>query len=70
MAKSGVWREIVVENTLSFSKIYKHLDNHYDLNNFMSICLVFTYDGYIERGGDKKSEFSRRNQNFVPMSQI
>ena len=37
----------VFGDTLTFSKIAKQMANHYGLDNFMSIHLVFTYDSYV-----------------------
>ena len=55
MSKVGVYRGIVNDNTLACYDISEQLSNHYNLDNFVSICIMFTCDSYGERGGEKKT---------------
>ena len=36
IGKIGVWREIIHDNTLTFSVLYQQLDNHYKLDYLLS----------------------------------
>ena len=47
-------RERIHKKIIKFTKIAKHLVNHYGMEIFVSIRIIFTY----ERGGEKKSKFS------------
>ena len=57
MAKIGQLKEIIHDNTLTFSRLAEQLANDYDLDDFVSVSLTFTYASYGERGSDKKSIF-------------
>ena len=53
MVKIGKWIERLHDNALTFSRIYQRMANYYDLYNFVSSRIIFTYDSYRERYGDK-----------------
>ena len=57
MGKVVRWRERVHDNTLTFYEIYKHMDVHYVLENFVSVRLTSMYESYGDMGGEKKSKF-------------
>ena len=54
--KNGILREILHNQTLTFYEISQQLANYYDLDNFVFDSINFMYEGYGERGGDKKSK--------------
>ena len=43
MEKNGGWKDIVHDNILTISRISEQMANHYDLESFMSGCIMFTY---------------------------
>ena len=57
MGEIGGWREIIHDNTLTFSVLAEKLANWYNLDTFVSSRQTFTYASYGERGSDKKSNF-------------
>ena len=57
METIGGWSEIVHENTLICFEISKHLVNKFDLGNFVSFRIMFTYNMFGEMGDKKKIKF-------------
>ena len=57
MANIGIWREIVHYNTLIFYKISKHPANNCDLDNFVSVHIMFMYKSYENMCNKKKRKF-------------
>ena len=54
---AGGERECMMTHTLNFSEISKQMANHYGFEFFVSGHLIFTYESYVERGGDEKIKF-------------
>ena len=42
---------------INFYGMDEKLDNYYNLDDFVSFRLMFTYESYVERDGDKESKF-------------
>ena len=55
MGGNGGQRVRVHDNTLTFSGLYQQMAGYYELDYFMSICIMFTYKSYRDRVIDKKS---------------
>ena len=55
--KNGGCRERVNDSTLNFNEVYKNMDNYYNLESFVSGCLMFTWVSYGERGSEKEIKF-------------
>ena len=57
IAKQCGFRERVHENTHTFSGISEQLSNYYDLDDFVSGRIMFTYDSHGERDSERNSKF-------------
>ena len=44
----GRWRNRFYKSTLTFSEMYKQLANNYNLEGFLSFCIMLTYESYGE----------------------
>ena len=48
---------MVHDNTLNFSGISYYMSKHYELDNFLSGRLIFSYESYGDMLGDNKIKF-------------